>query len=652
MRQLALDAVSALRLRRAAVGCVLAPLVFVIVGCGGGSGSITHQQNNPPTVSLTASASSINAGDSVTLTWSSSNANSCSWMAGLSGTLATSGTATDSPSATTTYTMQCTGDGGSATKSVTVTVNAPASTITAVSVSASASTVAVNRTVSFTATVSGTGSFSTAVDWTTTGGTLSATTGSSVTLTAPASAGSVKVTATSHQDSTKSGSASVTVTAAQSETLTVTDPVIYWVDDGKAQLGIGFSQTGMPNNVILFADPYESATYSTAPAGTFSFGMNLSGLYTTPNADGTSQTTSSGAYDFHFDKSNHQYVPVMTTGNSWVGYNSTDEFVKDLVHFTTCGINLATGVPEKTCIPRAGWLEAVDGDLEANVEAPVIGVEIDRISTGANLGGNGETGDRISGLAIKNSMVGYTATDASSTPKVSFFDATLANLNITDYKLSSGSAYALAMGKGCSGTPANGATATVLDPTASAPRLIGLDAVAPSTQGGSIAVSVRNIIALPPMQAPSSNVFQGGTEVHTLVMWDSNCQVGVLAPFQNPNTGGYSLQFVLSDLGKGTVLGEVGLNGLQTTATAIRMAPVPGGNAVVIAGVDQANGKSTYTEVSWTLDGSGTPAFTVKELTNADAATPVGMYAAGLGVLPSGQISAGQRGTRVLLPLN
>jgi hypothetical protein len=76
----------------------------------------------PPTVSLSASPTSVAAGGSSTLTWSSTNATSCTASGGWSGDKATSGSQSVSPAATTTYTLGCTGPGGSAQASATVTV--------------------------------------------------------------------------------------------------------------------------------------------------------------------------------------------------------------------------------------------------------------------------------------------------------------------------------------------------------------------------------------------------------------------------------------------------------------------------------------------------------------------------------------------------
>jgi outer membrane protein OmpA-like peptidoglycan-associated protein len=81
-------------------------------------------QTPAPTVNLFASPTSINAGQSSTLSWSSTNATTCSAPWTTSG--ASSGSQSVSPTTTTTYSITCTGAGGSASSSATVNVAAQA----------------------------------------------------------------------------------------------------------------------------------------------------------------------------------------------------------------------------------------------------------------------------------------------------------------------------------------------------------------------------------------------------------------------------------------------------------------------------------------------------------------------------------------------
>ncbi|MDP2789049.1 MAG: hypothetical protein Q8O46_03305 [bacterium] len=84
----------------------------------------------PPTVSFSVSPSSIISGSSSTLTWSSTNATSCTASGGWSGPQATLGIKSVVPTTTLTYTLDCTGSGGTDSKSTTVTVTYPAPTLT------------------------------------------------------------------------------------------------------------------------------------------------------------------------------------------------------------------------------------------------------------------------------------------------------------------------------------------------------------------------------------------------------------------------------------------------------------------------------------------------------------------------------------------
>jgi peptidoglycan-associated lipoprotein len=77
-----------------------------------------------PTVTLQASPTSVNKGDSATLTWNSTDATQLT-IAPDVGAVTAQGSTSVTPSNTTAYTITATGPGGSASASATVTVNAP-----------------------------------------------------------------------------------------------------------------------------------------------------------------------------------------------------------------------------------------------------------------------------------------------------------------------------------------------------------------------------------------------------------------------------------------------------------------------------------------------------------------------------------------------
>src|ERR1035437_972437 len=88
------------------------------------------------------------------------------------------------------------------------------SSITSVTVSCSPSTIMFGQTSQCSATVMGTGNFSSGVTWTASAGTISAS-GSFTPPSGGATTLQVTITATSTQDTSKSGTATVTVNPAQ-----------------------------------------------------------------------------------------------------------------------------------------------------------------------------------------------------------------------------------------------------------------------------------------------------------------------------------------------------------------------------------------------------------------------------------------------------
>jgi phospholipase C len=101
------------------------PLLAALTGCGVNNGAVHVVGNTPPTVSISATPTSIAAGNSSTLTITATNATQVTVTGsdGSSETLpAGGGTDTVSPTVTTTYTASASGAGGSATSQATVTV--------------------------------------------------------------------------------------------------------------------------------------------------------------------------------------------------------------------------------------------------------------------------------------------------------------------------------------------------------------------------------------------------------------------------------------------------------------------------------------------------------------------------------------------------
>lgn len=90
---------------------------------GSASDSATVTVNQPPaepapTVSLTATPSRVSRGSTITLSWTSTDANSCTAAGNWSGPKAIAGSESIAISSAVTFTLTCSGDGGSASTSV------------------------------------------------------------------------------------------------------------------------------------------------------------------------------------------------------------------------------------------------------------------------------------------------------------------------------------------------------------------------------------------------------------------------------------------------------------------------------------------------------------------------------------------------------
>ena len=218
--------------------CAAAGLMVLMSACGGSGGGggttppatylLTVNSTNPSTgVAITASPSDANdaAGGTTgfTLTYDS----------GASVTLTAPATATSGGNpfsswsgCTSASTVKCT---VTMSASTTVTANYTAAAITSVVVTPNPATATIGTTMQFSAAVSGTGNFSTAVGWSVTGpagwtGSIGSISSSGLYETPYPAPATVTIAATSAQDATKSGSVSVALAppaAAAGPALTV-----------------------------------------------------------------------------------------------------------------------------------------------------------------------------------------------------------------------------------------------------------------------------------------------------------------------------------------------------------------------------------------------------------------------------------------------
>ncbi len=106
---------------------MLLGMALLLSACSGGGVGTSPPPASPPAIaSLTATPSSIQAGQSSTLSWGVSGAQSLSLSGGVGDVTGLSSKAV-SPATTTTYTLTATGAGGTASATTTVNVSAPAS---------------------------------------------------------------------------------------------------------------------------------------------------------------------------------------------------------------------------------------------------------------------------------------------------------------------------------------------------------------------------------------------------------------------------------------------------------------------------------------------------------------------------------------------
>ncbi len=212
--------------------------ILAICSCGGlraEPAQTTSPSTTPaPTVTLAASPASVTAGQSSTLTWSSTNAASAQIDNNI-GTVQISGTQSVSPAQTTTYTITVTGPGGNATAKATVTVNAPttpppppaAPTVT-ISATPAAITAGQSTTLNVVATnanqVVVTGTDNTSYTLASTGGQQPVTPSSTTTYTA---------TATGANNQTAKAAVTVAVTPKQPGSINSVNHVIFLLQENR-----------------------------------------------------------------------------------------------------------------------------------------------------------------------------------------------------------------------------------------------------------------------------------------------------------------------------------------------------------------------------------------------------------------------------------
>ncbi|MBA3912486.1 MAG: hypothetical protein H0X25_01190 [Acidobacteriales bacterium] len=232
-------------------------------------------------VTISASPSSINSGQSATLTWNSENATSASINNGV-GSVQPSGTASVSPTQTTTYQITATGGGGTSTAQVTVSVSAPGSPTATLSANPSSISVGGSSQLTWTTTNATTVSIDNGIGSVATNGNATVT---------PATTTTYTLTATGNTGST-TAQVTVTVSGAGAPTVTLTANPLMINKGGSSTLtatATNASQVLITNNIdqTTYTLPGSGGTQAVSPSTTTTY---------TATATGTSgQTASSSA---------------------------------------------------------------------------------------------------------------------------------------------------------------------------------------------------------------------------------------------------------------------------------------------------------------------------------------------------------------------
>jgi phosphatidylinositol-3-phosphatase len=176
--------------------------------------------------------------------------------------------------------MACGGSGGGSNSGSSSNPGSP--NITSVTAACTPSSIATNATAECTATVKGSGNYSSAVQWSASSGAVN----SNGVFTAPATAGSITVTATSIQNPSESGSTSIRVTAQQSSSITS-------VQASCNPSTISANGSSQCSAMVAGTGSYSSAVTWSASGGT----ITSSGLFTAPASSGSVTVTAASVQD-------------------------------------------------------------------------------------------------------------------------------------------------------------------------------------------------------------------------------------------------------------------------------------------------------------------------------------------------------------------
>ncbi|MBS1803650.1 MAG: hypothetical protein JST28_09795 [Acidobacteria bacterium] len=252
----------------------------MLAGCGGVSGKLTSAA---PTVSISASPTTVTSGAASTLTVSATKASKVT-IAGSDGSSYTmpeaGGTQSVTPTATTTYTVNATGPGGSATASTTVTVSTVGTGTPTVTISANPASVTAGSSSILTITATNATQVS-----------LSGSDGSKFTLGATGGTQAVSPAATTTYTASATGSGT-TVTATATVTVTANPAPTVQISANPTSINSGQSST-----ISVTAVNATSVTLTGSDGSSYNFQNNPAGgtQLVSPTATTTYTATATGA---------------------------------------------------------------------------------------------------------------------------------------------------------------------------------------------------------------------------------------------------------------------------------------------------------------------------------------------------------------------
>jgi len=258
-------------------GCL--SFLLLLAGCGSSNGTVPVP---PPTVTISASPTSISSGSSSTLTISATNATTVT-VSGTDGSSYTlqsgGGTQTVTPTSTTTYTVVAAGPAGQASAATTVTVNA----VSAPTVTITANPTTITAGQSSTLTVAATNATTV---------TVTGTDGSSYTLGATGGTQTVSPTTTTTYTATATGSGGTSVTATVVVTVSSSTSTQVTVNITANPTTIS---SGQSSTLTVVATNATSVTVSGTDGSNYTLSENGGTQTVTPTATTTYTATATGA---------------------------------------------------------------------------------------------------------------------------------------------------------------------------------------------------------------------------------------------------------------------------------------------------------------------------------------------------------------------